>query len=258
MCFTPMNIFFAYKFCFFMYKILKPDESNVYNLIIKLNRFPNISSLSNFFSLITYTLLFTLFYYIGLFLDTKKDEQIFNSIYVGFALISLQLFYAFLRTLPQFSLNKHAIAYTKKNEDGEEEEDKTQYSAFMSIMGPIMTYFSNMMVICSTSSGTCSQLYMSTLSALLGAFGVSISNFSQYMFPLTVVLLLVSCYSLYAKRGSLTHKPFLLGVLATLLIIISQVIQSLWIFNYIGNVIMIGAAIWNYKMNKLMGLPRFK
>lgn len=257
MCFTPINIFFAYKFVYFMYKIVKPDENNMYNIIrTKLIRFDNISSLSNFFSLLLYCGLIILFYFIGLFLDTKKDEHIFTSIYICFGLVTLQLIYSFLRTLPPFSVMKHAISYKK---DDDEEVEKSSYAAFFStIMGPVLTYFSNMMIVCSTSTGMCTQIYMSTVASLLGAFGVSVSYFSEYLFPITVVLLGVSLFSLYIKRKSLKHKPFLLGCVATILIIVPHYVEYLWILSYIGNCLMLGAAIWNMKTNKLSGLPRFK
>jgi hypothetical protein len=257
MCFTPLNFFFAYKFAYFLYKIVKPDENNIYNIIrTKLVRFENISNLSNFFSLLLYSGFIVLFYYIGLFLDTKKDEHIFTSIYIGFGLISMQLIYSFLRTLPPFSIMKHVISYKK---DDDEEVEQSSYAAFCStIMGPVLTYFSNMMIVCSTNTGMCTQIYMSTVASLLGAFGVSVSYFSEYLFPITVVLLGVSLISLYIKRRSLKHKPFLLGCLATILIIVPHYFESLWVLSYIGNGLMFGAAIWNMKVNKLSGLPRFK
>jgi hypothetical protein len=66
--------------------------------------------------------------------------------------------------------------------------------------------------------------------------------------------------SLYWKKKSLTHKPFLLGVFGCVLIIISHVFEknSLYYLIYPGNILMIGAAIWNAKTNKFSGLPRFK
>ena len=258
LCLTPLNIYFSLKFLYFMYKIAYPDENNAYNIIrLKLKRFENISNLSNFFSLLFYAGYIVLFYFIGLFLDTKKDEYIFSSVYVGFGILTLQIIYSFLRTLPPFSIMKHIISY-KKNEDDEEAE-KSTYTAFIgTIVAPILTYFSNMMIVCSTSSGMCTQLYMSTITSLLGAFGVSISHFSDYLFPITMILLGVSLVSLWIKRKSFTHKPFLLGSFSAILIFISHYVETLWFLIYIGNVLMILAAVWNMKMNKLSGLPRFK
>jgi len=115
-----------------------------------------------------------------------------------------------------------------------------------------------MMIVCSSSSGMCTQIYMSTITSLLGAFGVSIANFSDYLFPITIVLLMVSLVSLYIKRKSFKHKPFLLGLFASILIILSHCFEVAWFLTYIGNGLMIGAAVWNMRMNKLSGLPRFK
>jgi len=242
-----------------MYKIvMPPDADNAYNVIRKkIKRIDNIYNLSNFFSLLLYASLLGLFYYIGLFLDTKKDENIFNAVYVGFALISLQIVYTFLRSLPYFSISKHMFEY-KRGDEEEEEAQGTWAAMFGGILSPILTYFSNMMVVCSTSAGTCSQIYMSTISAIFGAFGVSVSNFSAYMFPFTVVLLFISLFSLYIKRKKFTHKPFLLGVAATAMIILSHYVSFLWLLLYVGNVLMIVAAVWNMKMNKFSGLPTNK
>jgi len=95
---------------------------------------------------------------------------------------------------------------------------------------------------------------MSTITSILGAFGVTISDFSEYLFPVTLILLGVSLFSLYIKKKRLTHLPFLLGVLSTGLIILSHFVESLWFMLYVGNVSMIGAAIWNAKLNKFYGL----
>ena len=51
-----------------------------------------------------------------------------------------------------------------------------------------------MMVIC--SGGACTQIYVSTITSLLGAFGVTISNLSKYMFPITCILMFISVFSL--------------------------------------------------------------
>jgi hypothetical protein len=129
---------------------------------------------------------------------------------------------------------------------------------FSSLITPALTYLSNMMIIC--NSGVCTQVYMSTITSLLGAFGVSLSNLSEYLLPVTVVLLGISLFSLYIKKKSLTHGPFLLGVFSSALIILSYVFEKtkLYYLIYPGNILMIAAAIWNAKVNKFSGLPRYK
>jgi uncharacterized membrane protein (DUF485 family) len=238
---------------------VKTDQSeyNVYNVIRKkINRFENISNLSNFVSLVLYIGLIALFHQVALFLDTKKDEHIFMSMYIAFALLSISIVYTFLRTLPPFSIMKHAISYS--NED-DEEGGKSNYAGLVStVMGPVLTYFSNMLIVCSTNTGMCSQVTFSTLSAILGAFGVPLTNMSKYLFPLTVFLLLISLLSLWWKRKDFTYKPFVLGSVATVMIIVSNFIAFLWMFLYVGNVLMIIAAVWNIKLNKFTGLPKFR
>ena len=134
--------------------------------------------------------------------------------------------------------------------------------AFLStITGPLLTYLSNMMIVCSSSTGMCTQIYMSTIASLLGAFGVSLSNLSDYLFPITLVLLGISLFSLYIKNKKLTHQPFLLGVFSAGLIIASHLLESFnpyfFYLTYPGNILMLTAAIWNARLNKFYGLPRY-
>jgi len=257
----PLYIYYVVKFCQFLYAILKQDkaEHNIYNVIRKkIAKFENIANLSNFFSLLTYALLIAEFYHIGLFLDTKKDEHIFTAMYFGFGLLTQLVIYTFLRSLPPFSIVKHAFSY-EKDEDIEDGGEKSSYTALAStITGPVLTYFSNMMIFCSANTGMCTQMYLSTFSAIFGAFGVSLSQVSQYMFPITVVMLLISLLSLWIKKRDFLHKPFLLGCVACVMIIASSFCGG-WIATgllWTGNVFMIGAAIWNWKLNKLSGLPK--
>ena len=154
------------------------------------------------------------------------------------------------------SIKKNSPCVEKENE--ENNESGSFWGFYSSLTAPILTYFSNMMIVC--SGGACHSIVASTIGSLLGAFGVTVSNFSAYLFPFTVILLIVSLYSLWAKRRTWTHKPFLLGVVSCILILIASFNQESHIYYliYPGNIGMIGAAIWNAKVNKLYGLPRFK
>jgi len=260
-CFVPLYIFFFVKFAYTLYSIMSNESNshNVYNVIRKkIARFENISNLSRFILLLMYAGWISLFYYLGLFLDWKKDEHLFTAVYIAFGMLTIQLLYTFLRSLPQFSITKHAISYNSE-EEGEDGEKKSSYVVILSaITGPVMTYFSNMMIVCSANTGMCTQFYFSTMSALFGAFGVSLSNFSQYLFPITVFLLFVSLFSLWIKKRDFTHGPFVMGCVATGMIIISHYIEMLWWLLYVGNVLMLGSAVWNIKKNRFRGLPKNK
>jgi len=152
---------------------------------------------------------------------------------------------------------KHKFSYAKDEDDIEEGSSSTT-ALVSTITGPVLTYFSNMMIFCSANTGMCTQMYLSTFSAIFGAFGVSLSNISQYMFPITVVCLLISLLSLWIKKRDFTHKPFLLGCVATVMIIASNYLHGMAakVLLWGGNALMIGAAIWNWKVNKASGLPR--
>ena len=58
------------------------------------------------------------------------------------------------------------------------------------------------------------------------------------------------------RKKRLTHKPFLLGVFSTALIIISNIFSKsrLYYLMYPGNICMIAAAVWNAKINKFHGI----
>ena len=114
-----------------------------------------------------------------------------------------------------------------------------------------------MMIIC--SGGACTQIYISTITSILGAFGVTLSEISKYMFPLTCILLGISLLSLYIKRKKLLHGPFLLGVFSSIIIILAKYYEKTKLNKliYPGNILMIIAAIWNAKMNKFSGLPTY-
>ena len=139
-----------------------------------------------------------------------------------------------------------------------QEENNSIILAFVSsLLGPLLTYFSNMMIVC--SGGACTQIYISTITSILGAFGVTLSEISKYMFPLTCILLGVSLISLYIKRKKFMHGPFLLGAFSSIIILLSKYYEKTKLNKliYPGNVLMIIASIWNAKMNKFSGLPTY-
>jgi len=212
--------------------------------------------ISNFFKMIISSFAFFSIYYLSDFLDFKKDESLIYSIYLLISSCISAMLYYILRQLTIFSIKRQI----NKIDPETGESTQNSYISFISTLtGPLLTYFSNMMIVCNANTGVCTQIYASTIASLLGAFGVTISDFSEYLFPITLVLLLVSLYSLYAKKKSFKHKPFLLGVFSCVLILISH-FNDKNLFSYLiypGNIMMIGAAIWNARMNKFYGLPKY-
>ena len=270
-CFYPLLLFIVLQFLQSIYKIIVSefftDEDdamiggNQANIKINMDNLDRIILISNFFKMIISSLAFFSIYYLSDFLDFKKDESLIYCIYLIISACISSMIYYSLRKLSMFAIKRPNIkAETERDpETGELLPQNTYLTFFSTMTAPILTYFSNMMIVCSANTGVCTQIYASTIASLLGAFGVTISDFSEYLFPITIVLLGVSLFSLYAKKKSFTHKPFLLGVFSCLLILISHFNEKnkLYYLIYPGNILMIGAAIWNMKLNKFYGLPKY-
>lgn len=260
-CFYPLFALFAYKFLISFIRILRTetsetDENNYekdFRFKLRIKNIDKIILISNFFSLINSALSALTVFYAAEFMDHKNDDDyLFMTIYMIAALCASHLIYTLLRKASIFSLKREGYGMYEENGG-----NSNSTMAFLSsLMAPALTYLSNMMIIC--NGGACTQIYASTISSLIGAFGVSVADFSDYLLPITIVLLSVSCFSLYIKKGKLDHPPFLLGVFASFIIIISHVFEEkIGFLTYPGNALMIGAAIWNVRLNKFYGLPRF-
>jgi hypothetical protein len=246
-CFYPIYFYYIVIFLSYFYKIIKSEitEENDESRVIKIRNFERAVLISNFFNLVNAPLQFLTIYYFAEHLDKRDDIYLFYSVYMIASYCLSNIIYTFLKRLDLFRLNLEIQTIS------------TNHVTFGStILAPLLTYFSNMMIVCN-SSGVCTQVYMSTIASLLSAFGVTLSDFSEYLFPITVVLLGVSLISLYIKKRSFTHKPFLLGCAATLMIISSHIWESCYYFMWVGNILMIVAAVWNARLNKFYGLPRY-
>lgn len=271
-CFYPLLFFIVLQFMQSIYKIIvsefftEEDDTmfggNQSNVKINMDNLDRIILISNFFKMIISSLAFFSIYYLSDFLDFKKDESLIYSIYLLISACMSSMIYYSLRKWSIFAIKRQSYRGSEGERDPETGEliiQNTYLTFFSTLTAPILTYFSNMMIVCSANTGVCTQIYASTIASLLGAFGVTISDFSEYLFPITIVLLGVSLFSLYAKKKSLTHKPFLLGVISCVFILISHFNEKnkLYYLVYPGNIFMIGAAIWNARLNKFCGLPKY-
>ena len=251
--FYPLYLYLITKALISFYLIIKNDNTSKTekgNNDIKLNNIEipnllNIYIVSNFFKFIFYLLVICFIYNIHSFLDYRKDEFLISAIKFLIATTILGLIYGLIRKIPNLRLKEYQ----------KEKNNSTIIAFITSLLSPALTYFSNMMIIC--SGGACTQIYISTITSILGAFGVTLSEISKYMFPITCVLLGVSLISLYIKKREFLHKPFLLGVFSAILIILGKYFEKSFLnkFVYPGNILMIVAAIWNARMNKFSGLP---
>ena len=253
--FYPLYLYLITKALISFYLIIKNDnasknekEKEKNNIIlnnIEILNLTNIYIVSNFFKFIFYLLLICFIYNIHSFLDYRKDEFLISAIKFLIGTTIWGLAYGLLRKIPNLKLKEYK---TEKN-------NSAVIAFITSLISPALTYFSNMMIIC--SGGACTQIYISTITSILGAFGVTLSEISKYMFPIPCVLLGVSLISLYIKKREILHKPFLLGVFSSILIILGKYFEKSFLskFVYPGNILMIIAAIWNARMNKFSGLP---
>lgn len=270
-CFYPIFFTVMLQFIQSFYRILKSEfnsdednalnyNGNIINVKINIDNLDRIILISNFFKMILSSFSFMGIYYLADYLDYKKDQSLIFSLYLIIGACVTFMIYYFLRQLSIFSIKRQLPQITSDGQIEMGETTQHSYVSFISTLtAPVLTYLSNMMIVCSANSGVCTQIYASTIASLLGAFGVTISDFSEYLFPITLVLLAVSLFSLYAKKKSLLHKPFLLGVFSCVLILVSHFNEqnNLYYLIYPGNILMVGAAIWNAKLNKFYGLPKY-
>ncbi|MCQ2818427.1 MAG: hypothetical protein MJ252_14260, partial [archaeon] len=194
---------------------------------------------------ILYSLLVLVIYNLHKFLDKRNDDYLMTAMQILLVSIFWCILYFFIRQIKIFK-------FRKINKDS----SKSSFlNIFLTFLTPALTYFSNLTIIC--AGGTCSQVYVSTITSLLGAFGITFTHVAKFMFPITCIMLGISVFSLYIKRKKWKHKPFLLGLFSAILIIIGNYFDKskLHYLIYPGNLLMIGSAIWNARLNKFYGLP---
>ena len=102
---------------------------------------------------------------------------------------------------------------------------------------------------CSTS-GLCSSLYASTLTSFLSTFGISVLDITKCLWPVTLLLLSVTLYSVYYTSRSMRYPPFLLGVLAAVGVVLSQTLIESWVLTWASNALLISAVLWNNHLAK--------
>ena len=251
--FYPIYVYLILKTLISFYLIIKNDnitsiQKEKHDILLnnlEISNLLNIYIVSTFFRFILYLLLICFVYNIHSFLDDRNDEFLIASFKFLISTTIWGILYSIIRKMPQLKLKEQA-----------KEENNSIFVAFASsLLGPILTYFSNMMIVC--SGGACTQIYISTITSILGAFGVTLSEISKYMFPITCILLGISLLSLYIKKKKIFHPPFLLGVFSSILIILGKYYEKTVLSKFVlpGNILMIISAIWNARINKFSGLP---
>lgn len=115
-------------------------------------------------------------------------------------------------------------------------------------MNSIFSILGNSMTICST--GACSSIYVSTISAFFSAFGITIVDWLPYLRYIAVIFIVISIFSLYSAKKSLLYVPFIICLIGSTLIMSSMIYFDNNIMLYLGNLLMIIAAFRNAKVNK--------
>jgi hypothetical protein len=81
---------------------------------------------------------------------------------------------------------------------------------------------------------------------LLSALGLGLANYTPYLLPVTAVFLTLAVLSLgYRAQHRRTHKPFILGLLAAILIVVGKFVfvSDLAVYGGIG--LLVGTSLWN-------------
>jgi len=237
MSFVPTFLYLIILSLKYLKRIIILDEGTYKeSYSLKTNRF---QLLDHFFHLVlTLTMLFIMFYASYILDNSDLGKTVTKKpLYVS---IALYLIVQFAYTHSSKSLEKESLLPMS--------QEKKHTSLYTTVMSPILNFLGTSFMFC--QGGTCSSIYGSTISAIFSAFGISISEWLPVLDWLTFLLVLVSVGVLYYAKKSLTYKPFLISVVAAVIIFSDQLFfQKRWPV-YIANVLMIGAALWNSKLNK--------
>lgn len=240
MTLCPSLLYLVLINLWYLKKIIFLDEKAVKeHFSLKLNQF---QLLDHFFHLMLSMLLLFILGYTAYILDLEDIKISKKPIYIA---IGLYLVIQFLYTFVAKSMENESLLPTTA--------DKKTAPVFTTIMSPILNFLGSSFVLC--GGGTCSGIYGSTISAIGSAFGISVSEWLPFLDWLTLFLVIVSVVVLYYAKKSLTYKPFLVSCVAAALIFADSLVFQKRYPIYVGNVLMIGAAIWNSKMNKANLMP---
>ena len=99
------------------------------------------------------------------------------------------------------------------------------------------------------SGGACTGMYVSVLTSFFGAFGIAIVDLVPYLDGLSLALVLFTLYSLYIKKRNYLYAPFLCGLVGAICMVINFIFitQDKYLL-YFGNLLLIVASFWNYKV----------
>jgi hypothetical protein len=100
------------------------------------------------------------------------------------------------------------------------------------------------------------------ISSNLAAFGVSVTGINTYLIPLCLCLLAYSIWNVWKTKRDFCYKPFIFAVTGASLIVLDNFIFGEAVVTYnipswIGNIMLIGAALWSGRDSAKDNTPAF-
>lgn len=81
--------------------------------------------------------------------------------------------------------------------------------------------------------------------ALLGVVGLEFIDYTPFLFPLTILFLILAIGSLRSRGGRRGYRPFTLGLFGSILLILGKfILPSGWAM-YGGILLLMSASLWN-------------
>lgn len=91
---------------------------------------------------------------------------------------------------------------------------------------------------------------------LLGSLGLGFVNYTPYLLPVTVVLLVIALGALgYQAVQRRAYGPVLIGLAGSLILIVGRFVYEYEPALYAGIVLLVGASVWNAWPRKICELP---
>jgi hypothetical protein len=255
----------APTFMFFLYQIYSNFKS-ILAIDIRKESEAKIRNPLLFIVRCLYNVLESLLCFICLFIitDIAEAEEDKRSLTPLFLILMIQLITHFAFTVVHKKLEGKHMNYlpiskasdavsVELNSLGKSPSSKDNNSSGLSFLTTLTGSFSSLLTATTTicAGGACTPIYGSTIGAILGAFGITLTEWLPYLDGVTGIFVAVSVYILWSAKKDWTYRPFLLSAAAAILIIVHLITQEHKFLLYIGNVMMIGGAFWNIKLNRV-------
>lgn len=192
--------------------------------------------------------------------ETEEDQRSFTPL---FLIIQIQLLVHFAFTIVHRKLEGKHVAYLPVSKASESvgleinslsgKAPAGASSGGLSFISTLAGSFTGLLTATTTicAGGACTPIYGSTIGAILGAFGITLTEWLPYLDGVTGIFVVISLYIMWSAKKEWLYKPFLLSAAAAVLIIFHLITQEHKFLMYLGNAMMIGGAVWNVKLNRV-------